>query len=169
MAINFKNASGAYLLRGLFYETTDSDKSTVVYTLKNESHEGYPSLKQLYMEVGDPTEYRFAVGYLSGVEHWEKLCDCAWFKPYVKSWRRELELKFRAEALNTIKTIADNETSKDRFAANKFLLEKGWAKEPEGRKAGRPSKQEIQDAANDIVLNNTQIIGDLDRLGIKVN
>lgn len=171
MAIQFKNASGAYLLRGLFYETTMADKSSVVYTLKDEDHEGYPSLKRLYMETDDPTEYFFATNHLGGVDHWDKLCECSWFKPYVSQWRREMELKHKALALLEIRAAAKNDTHRDKFSANKYLLEKGWEKDNSSRRkgAGRPSKQEIQEAANDIAQQSSQIMEDYERLGIKMN
>lgn len=164
----YKNASGAYLLRGLFYETTGADKTGVIYTLKDETHEGYPSLKELYMKVGDLTEYHFAIGFLGGVDHWEKLCESSWFKPYVDQWRRELELRFKAEALARIIEESRRDLSPSKFTANKYILEKGW--EPkESTKRGRPSKQSIRDAAHDILQGTSQIVDDFERLGIKVN
>ncbi len=155
----FKTAQGRRLTKGLFFETTLADKSTVLYTLKEEDHEGYPSLKKLYLEVEDPTEYKFATSYLSGYSHWEELCKCEWFIPHLELWRKELELKIKSKALYQIREEAENDLSKSKFTANKFLLEGGWKpKETETKsRRGRPSKQEITDAAKEIAENKDML------------
>jgi hypothetical protein len=158
------------LLKGIFYEMTLSDKSSVVYTLKDQDHEGYPSLYRLYMETNDPTEWRFAQEHLDGWEHWEMLCETTWFKPYAQRWRKELELRMKSQALARI--MSESKTaSKESFQANKYLLEKGW--EPkEGQHQsnrpgrGRPSKDEINKAAKEIAHNQSRLEEDFQRLNI---
>ena len=137
----FKNDSGAWLLKALFFETTLADKSQVVYTLKDEDHEGYPSLYKLYLDTGDITEYEFASLHLGGWDHWCRLQKCSWFTPYLERWREELRLKLKAKALRGVISEAQS-SSRNAFAANKFLVQEGW-KEPEKSKRGRPSKAEI--------------------------
>lgn len=155
----FKNSSNTRYLKGLFYEQVNEDKTTVSYTLKDEDHKGFPSLYRLYMEVGDPTEYNFAVQYLDGWSHWEALTACTWFKPYVERWRRELEVKMASEALAAVRLAAKE--GKDTFAANKYLLDKGWKEKP-GK--GRPNKQAIKDAADEIAKNENRVQKDFDRI-----
>lgn len=157
----FKNDSGTYYTRGLFFETTLADKSTVVYTLKNQDHEGFPSLYRLYMEAADPTEYRFATSALDGWSHWEALCACSWFKPYLTSWRRELEIKIKSDALLEVLAIAKT-GGKEKLAANRFLIEKGW--EPQKSGKGRPSKDEVNRAAFEIASERAQLDDDFDRI-----
>jgi hypothetical protein len=158
----FKNSVGVRLLRGLFFEETLADKSSVVYTLKDKDHEGYPSLYRLYMETDDPTEWKFATTYLDGWDHWEKLCESSWFKPYVARWRKELFLRLQSKALARI--IAESKSSsKESFAANKYLLERSWeGKESKGR--GRPSKDQVKAAAQAIAVSHAQIDDDYERL-----
>jgi len=169
----FKNEMGVLYLKALFFEQVNADKSTVVYTLKNEDHtvDGitYPSLYKLYMSVGDPTEYRFAINHLDSWDHWERLCECSWFKPYVEKWRRELDLKIKSESLARI-TAMSKVPSKEQFMANRYMLEKGWVPKEEQSKAqrGRPSKAEIKEAANDLVSTHSRTLTDLERLGITV-
>lgn len=163
----FKNATGNFLLQGLFYETTLSDKSSVVYTLKDAEHQGYPSLYQLYMEEGDPTEYLFANKYLSGWAHWERLCECTWFQEYVLRWRKELELALRAKALKNIMTTADG-AGRDAFQASKFLLEGNWLS-AKNQKVGRPSKEAIRQAANEHFEHNRRLQEDAERVLGKLN
>ena len=125
----FKNSNGVFLLKALFYETTLADKSSVIYTLKDRDHEGYPSLYRLYMETGDLTEYQFASEHLDGWAHWEALCSCVWFQPYLERWRKELTLRHKAGALKRIISEAQS-SSRNAFTANKFLVQSGWV-EPE--------------------------------------
>jgi len=152
----------AWLTKGIFYEELLADKSTCLYTLKDTDHMGYPSLYRLYMETNDPTEWKFATTHLGGWKHWEMLCDCTWFKPYVERWRRELELRMKSQALARI--MAEAKTSnKESFSANKYLLEKGW--EPkDSSKRGRPSKDDIKQAAREELQMNNRISEDFDRI-----
>lgn len=141
----YKSSTGSYLLRELFYETTLSNKSNVLYSLKDEDHEGYPSLRRLYVEMGDLTEYNFANAFFYNIDHWLRLTECSWFKPYLNAWRKELELKVRSDALRAVMDEAKNEGSRNSYAANRFLLEKGWVGEDGNtNKRGRPSKDEIK-------------------------
>jgi hypothetical protein len=155
------------LTKALFFELALADKSLCVYTLKDHDHtvEGvtYPSLYKLYMSVNDPTEYRFATKHLDGWEHWEALSSCTWFQPYLERWRRELETRMKSEALARIMQESKT-TSKESFAASKYLLEKGWDKPQEKR--GRPSKEQIQKQAHEIASSNNVILEDFKRLNI---
>ena len=158
----FKNHQGVRYLKGLFFEETLADKSTVIYTLKDRDHEGFPSLYRLYMETNDPTEWRFAMKYLDGWDHWERLCESPWFKPYIERWRRELQLRVASESLARI--MAESKTnSRDSFTANRYLLERGW--EPkDSKKAGRPSKDSIRAEAKRMASETTQVSDDFQRL-----
>lgn len=159
-----KNSMGNRLLRGLFYEQADK-KETAVYTLKDRDHKGYPSLYRLYMEADDLTEYEFAVKHLDGWQHWKILSNSAWFKPYVKRWREELETRTKGKALARI--IAES-GSKSRSAAglNKWLVEGGWKDKPT---KGRPSKAEVKKAAKEEAENAFQIKQDYKLLKEKVH
>jgi hypothetical protein len=143
--VPFKTPQGKHYLRGLFYEETLADKSTVSYTLKDDDYAGYPSLRRLYLETNDPTEYEFACKYLAGWKHWEMLSESAWFKPYVTRWRKELDLRLKSKALVKIMEIADKE-GKEAFNANKFIL--SWKSDT--NKVGRPSKNEIIDRTEEL-------------------
>ena len=160
----FKGPTGSYLTRALFYEQTLADKSSVLYTLKNEDHEGFPSLYRLYMEENDPTEYHFANKYLDGWAHWEALCECIWFKPLVERWRKEIALRIKAEALKRIALEAKS-TSKNAFSANRFLVSEGWVEKTESTtKRGRPSKKELEDTKKEILSKDQELNEILQRL-----
>lgn len=150
----FRNKVGIRYLRKLFYETTHEDKSSVLYTLKDYDHKGYSSLYRLYMEEKDPFEYRFANKYFENYDHWELLCECNWFQPFLLRWRKELELYFRSEQLRKI--VADSKSSSGTaISSAKYVLEKGWLKAEEARnQRGRPTKAEIKEQADKMLRLN---------------
>lgn len=161
----FKNDVGAWLLQALFFETTLlANRQHVLFTLKDEDHNGYRSLYRLYMEANDPTEYLFATTHLGGWAHWERLCDTDFFKPYVDRWRKELDLRFRAHALKNIHDIANSSSARDRLSANKIIVDGKWGKtEAKGR--GRPSKEEIKKEAHRLAEEDRSLNADLERIG----
>lgn len=160
-----KNATGGRLTKALFFETTLSDKSSVLFTLKDEDHLGFPSLYRLYMEEEDLTEYNFATKYFSGWEHWKMLCECDWFKPYVERWREEVYLKIAARALIQIKGLAKT-GGRDAFQAQRYLIDKGWLPKEDKNKRGRPSNEEIDKAAKEIASDINKVDADLARIGL---
>jgi hypothetical protein len=152
---------GTFLLKGLFHEENTTDKTQVLYTLKDEDHLGYPSLHRLYMETADPTEYRFALEHLGGLQHWEALQNCSWFKPYIQRWRRELSLKIQSEALaEIIKT--GSKPGKDQLSANKFILLGSWNQTKATK--GRPSKEDIKRAAFELAEETSKTSEDYARI-----
>lgn len=163
----FKNASGAHLLKPIFFEYDDAEHLQSVYTLKDYDHEyngkSYPSLRKLYVEMEDPTEYEFACKYLDGWTHWKKLSTASFFKPYLKEWREELEVRLRAQALNRMKVRATSDT-KDSMQADKILLVGGWKTPEEKERVGRPSKQKIQEEANKLFAERTVFDEDFERI-----
>lgn len=159
LSTKFRNSSGARYLKGLFFETSDS-KDTVLYTLKDRDHLGYPSMYRLYIEAADLLEITFAETYLDGYEHFQMLCNCTWFEPYISRWRLELELKIRAEAL--ARTIQDARSdSKSAAQSRKFLLERGWV--PKSKK-GRPSKEQVKAEAKRLAEATKDFQSDLSRI-----
>lgn len=130
---------GRYKTLSLFLEIAyDKD---AIFTLKDYDHEYngkmYYSLKKLFLEESDPTEYAFANKYLASWDHWQKICNNKVLATHVDKWRLELELKLRSEG---IQHILKSARKKGNWLAAKFLAEKGW----ETRQAGRPSKEEIE-------------------------
>lgn len=159
--MDFKNTNGVWLTRELFLETAQN-KDNVRYTLKTEDSGGYPSLYRLYMEADDVTEYTFALQHLGGWTHWKLLASAAFFQSYVSEWREELEIRNRSRALAKIIETAGG-SSKDAFAAQKFVANKEWDKAKPASK-GRPSNAQIKSAANDMAAEQKRLSEDLQRL-----
>jgi len=133
----YKDSMGRYRTQSLFLETISITTETPVFTLKPQDHKGLPSLKRLYLEWMDPTEYSFAVEVLGSWEHWLKLCGSEWFMEHITVWRDELEIKLRSEGVASMRKLA----AKGNKDASKWLAEKGWNKRSG---AGRPSKEEVE-------------------------
>lgn len=160
----FRNSTNSRYLKGLFFETSRNIDS-VVYTLKDREHNGFPSLYELYMKADDDTEYSFAIENLDGWEHWEMLQRCSWFQPYIERWRKELFLKRTSKLLKNIQAEANDPKSKNHFNANKLLLDREWeGKVPSSKKRGRPSKDELSAELKQELDDVKRQTADLDRL-----
>lgn len=170
----FKNASGAWLLKPLFYEYTTDGKDRVLYTMKTEDHEVviendfgepevrvYPSLRRLYMEMGDESEFLFAQTYFGGWPHWKRLLTCSWFLDHLSEIREELAARNAAENLIAIRSKAKD----GNFQANKYLLEQGW--KPKGD-VGRPTKDRIRREAEKLSKNDSEVHADFERVSQEI-
>lgn len=154
----FRASNGVYYTKQLFYEFADSDKSYVLYTLKDQDYMGYPSLRRLYMEMDDQSEYQFANRYFAGWSHWKKLLRCPWFADYITEFREELQIRSSAAYLTSIRLKA----LEGNLAANKYLLEQGWKDSKD--KVGRPSKEKIKQEADKLFRDSSDISDDLERI-----
>lgn len=129
---------GRPLTQSLFLEIGYSQFA--VYTLKEYDYpykgKHYPSLKKLYLQEEDPTEYAFAEKHLLGWQHWKKLQGNAQIMRHIQEWREELELKIRSQAIRDMMNLCASESGN--FSAAKFLADRGWDK----KAVGRPSKSD---------------------------
>lgn len=157
----FKGSKGHWLTKKLFLETCGGELDRVIYTLREEdkTYRGitYPSIKKIFIELEDPTEYFIATQYFGCWKHWVLISEGI-LKNEIESWRDELEVRLRAKGLEQIRLLSD---SGDRNAA-KILLDKGWSK----RKAGAPSKQEKTNELKKQASIVSIVDNDLKRLGI---
>lgn len=131
---------GRPLTQGMFLEVGYGEFA--VYTLKEQDHEHngklYPSLKRLYLECADPTEYEFATTHLLGWKHWLRLCENKLLRAHIDEWRDELEIKLRSTAIKHI--IQTSTGPLGNVQASKWVADRGWAV----RGAGRPSKADVE-------------------------
>lgn len=131
---------GRPLTQSLFLEI-NYDPDVAIYTLKDWDHEyegkTFYSLKRLYLNHEDVIEYDFATKYFLNWKHWLRIANNKLFKSQIEEWREELELKIRSNAVQYVMDLTAEDKS---FQAAKWLADKGWDK----RKAGRPSKEEVE-------------------------
>lgn len=153
-----RDTTGRYLTKALFVELTDKDmaeKYPPLCTIK-EAHD-------LYMSIADPTEYRFARELLERPDttfwdHWQRLLNTADFMMYLTKWREELDSKIKADAIESMKMQAITSP-----AAAKWLAEKGYI---DKRKAGRPSKQEVENEKKAQASIEKTLEDDADRISL---
>lgn len=158
---------GAFRTQSLFFETNKS-KLTPIMTLKryDMEYKGVVllSLHRVYMELADPTEYAVAMEVFGSWKQWLKLTGNKALLSHIEGWREELEVKIRSGAILALAHTAATEGSKGTAAA-KYIAERGWDK----RKAGAPSKAEVNREMAIATGIETETAADLKRLGITVN
>lgn len=125
--------------QSLFFEY-DYTLEDAIFTMGDEDIEKdgkkLISFKRLFLEIGDPTGYRFAKKYLAGWKHWQKLLKNAKLRAFIEECEDELEVMLRSNAIADLIELSEGE--KGSFQASKLLMEKGYSKS----KVGRPSKKE---------------------------
>lgn len=129
------NSTGCYMTQALFYEyrfQTNSDY--MPFTMKERDHNGYISVYRVYMECD--SEYEAAYKLLNSWKHWQVLCSAPWFAKELKKWREEREI--REAALG--KAVLIEEAGNGNVSAARALLDLSGK-----RKAGRPTKLEVQE------------------------
>lgn len=128
--------AGRPLTQSLFLEVGYTEEA--IFTLKEVDYtyngKVYPSMKRLYMEMADPTEYEFATTYLLGWKHWIRICENKLLRKHIDEWRDELEVKLRSRAVMQVMKQAEIGS----FQSSKWLADRGWGT----RGAGRPTKLE---------------------------
>lgn len=163
----FRSSNGQRLTNALFYELNKRNPEQVLYSLKRYNNR-FPSLYLKYMEKEDLTEYSFALECFEDWEHWQLVSNTYFLKPEILKWRHELDLKVRSQALAHIREEARDPDSKNKFAANKILIDRSWEnKAPQEVKAGRPSKLDIDKRIDDIIRKETSLDEDLKRITLK--
>lgn len=162
----YKDKMGRFLTQSLFYELSYADSSSAIYTLKDEDVELpdgriLKSIKRLYLEISDPTEYEFALKCFYSWEHWQRLVEkTSALHPHIKAWREELKIKLRSQGVARMKQEALGE-SKSAASAAKWLADKGWE---EPKKVGRPSKEEVSGRIAEEARVKQELESDLERV-----
>lgn len=162
-----------YHTKGLFYEMSlpeDRESMGTSWTLKEDDHHAdgkiYKSMKKLYIQMEDVTEYEFAQATLGSYKHWERLLESPLVRPHIEQWRKELNLKLKARAMKSIIKAA-TEDEKLSFQAMKYLADNDYL-EKKGNKRGRPSKDELKAELRKEVSANKTLQDDAARIGLKL-
>jgi hypothetical protein len=95
--------------------------------------------RKTFVELGDPTGYKWAIKYLGDYEHWKFLMRCTWFREAYDVWVNELKMKLRSEAMDVIRRTAEEGQPAQALVAAKYLASFEWEK----ASRGRPSKAEL--------------------------
>lgn len=157
-----RDSKGRFLTQSLFLEL-GYKTDFAVFTLKDDHYKYngkfYPSLKKLYLEFEDVTEYEFANRYLLGWEHWQKMLENLSIAKHIKKWREELELKIRCQAMRN----AISSAKKGNFQAAKYIVNGEY----KPSKTGRPTRKEAEREAR--INENLDEIANQDYLRLVTN
>jgi len=125
-------------------------------------------LKKLYMRYfNDPTEVDFVDNCLEGDYGWWERCKQAkLFSGIYKEWRTEARQRYLHRNVKDIACIAADESNKARFAALKYLCDTGFVDGEEKRKAGRPSKEEVEGAKQKLLQEDGELREVYSRIGM---
>lgn len=92
-----------------------SNVDEAVYTIQDQDTDK-KSLKKLYLEMGDPTEYLFASAYFGSYYNWKQMLlqtgnklSPVTLDEVVEEWRVELAEKLKAEAIRSIILLSKKE------------------------------------------------------------
>ena len=161
-----------YQTKGLFYETTLPDERPefgTSWTLKEKDlivgDKTYRSMKRIYLDMEDVTEYDFAMATLSSYKHWERLVESPIIRKHIDQWRKELNLKLKARAMKAIINAATVD-EKSSFQAMKYLADNEYLDKK--AKRGRPSKEEVSAELRREVEINKTFKDDAERIGLKL-
>jgi hypothetical protein len=139
----YKDVCGRWYTKSLFWETEEDAIGRRPVAAVFSLHQDKPGLinaRRTFVELGDPTGYKWAQKYLGDWQHWKALEKAKWFQAALIIWREELAAKVQAEALDTVREISKREGDKQALPAARFLATRGWEK---GATRGRPSKAEV--------------------------
>ena len=166
-----RTSQGKLRTKSLFWELSYFEPEHVIFTLREEdlvkNDKTYVSLRKLYLSYccSDPTEYTFAWSVFGSWETWQQLARSNYVKENVGTWRREVEVKIKSEA---IRSIAEEMRTGGRssFGAAKLLLERGWLDDKNASKAKEKLKAKEEEELDKQAL--SLLSEDAERLGIKV-
>lgn len=116
----------------------------------------YFSLHKLYIDIGDPTEYDFAMKVFGSWQIWERFCGNNMFSKDINNWRFELEVKIRSTAVKQI--VKNSKEGIKGQSAAKFLSDGGWDNTPLSKKK-KARNEDIKDRIHDELSEIEESIG----------
>lgn len=166
----YKAPTGQFYTQALFWEAAlvnPKERWVIdpVFTLDMDKP-GYISARRTFVECMDPTGYKWAMQYLGDYRHWLRLLKCPWFVEALETWKHEIQSVLRSRAIARIIEIAGEEGPQALNAA-KYVAEEAWEK-PAQRRAGRPSKAEMDAEMKRAVKEAESLDADIERIGLKV-
>lgn len=153
-------SNGKYLTQALFYEFRHqvAIHAEPIYTLREKDFKTFVSVYRVYME--SDSEYEAAQRLFGSWKHWQRLCECAWFKSHVEDWREEVKIKEAAIG----KTTLIEQALKGSVPAAKELVFQVTKK----RSLGRPSTKEKTNKDKVLEKVDAKVVSMLTRMGHNV-
>lgn len=154
MPSKYVDNMGRKLTLGLFHEFRKPEQTC-------ESFYSIIEAKAKYIELRDPTGYKFAIWLVNDYAHWLEIRENQTLKPIIEGWDAELDALLRCEAIEALKEHAKQPGG---TAAAKWIAEHGYkAAEKIKSPVGRPRKV-VEEEAPDV----ERLKGDMTRLGLVI-
>lgn len=166
----YKTENNRWLTKALFWEqavlnTPISERysSPPVFSLYDDK-KGLVNARKTFVELGDPTGYKWAITYLGDYDHWQALLKKPWFREALDVWVTELNAKLLGEAIEVYRYMARaGETETTRMQAAKYLAEQPWNKATKGR----PSKADVESQIKLEARKRSVEDDDMERIGLR--
>ena len=128
--------------------------------------ETFWSLRNIYFSYDHIpySEYDFALDVFGSWGHWEALAKSKVFADLVESWRDELTVRLKADAIREILIASKDNPGAIGFQAAKYLADEGYVT----KKLGRVSKEEKDRQVKLAARVTDTLTSDFDRLGLKL-
>lgn len=161
-----KDSMGRLRTQSLFQEFKDPGYPAY-FTLRERDYTDqdgnlYVSLRRIYLESEDPTEYRFAQRAFGSWRHWTRIRNLQWFRPHLKEWREELDARLRSAGVQALSALARGEKPEINAAAARYLADGNYL--PKAGKRGRPSREEVQGERKRIAASDQELEDDFERI-----
>lgn len=169
----YRDQRGRWRTQSMFLEQSygSTSQEKPVFTMKGEdipetmTQDALPSFRRLYLEIGDPSEYRQAKELCGGWEHWQELLKSKWFTDYITDLRSELAVQLRSQGLMKLLEIMNGDDPNKAATIARYFADQDYR---EKRKPGRPSNEEVSRQAREIAESNQRVQRDAARLGLSV-
>ena len=158
-----RDSRGRVRTKSLFREESYGSKGKyqAYFTLNDESYDNYINVREKYLAIGDPTEYRVAIALLGSWKHWQHLRALPWFEERRIQWARELEVKLTSDQIHRMRNFAQNKDSTG-YQATKWLAEQPWISK--AQKRGRPSEAEKKELLKSAVAEDNETQDEAERI-----
>jgi hypothetical protein len=169
----YRSASGAFFTKALFLEpnvnTRIQDRAEgiePIFTLQG-GKPGYIDARKTFVELEDPTGYKWAMLYLESWDHFEMLTKAQWFRDALEDWRREIDVRLASKGLDKLKAFLSDP---DLPQAQAITVAKYLANKEYKEKAvkGRPSKADVASEMKHAIKQATIEDDDATRIGLRV-
>lgn len=143
--------SGRRYTANLFYERCTEERRVIdpIFSIEID-RPGLINFRKEYVLDEDKTGYKTSNRLLESFDHFKLLeKTCRWFREAKSEWDLEIDAKLEARATDTLKSLLASDELKpsERLTAAREILkrvDKGHSLRTNVRKAGRPTKAEVE-------------------------
>ena len=174
--VNKFRLGGRLMTTSLFYERTrakDGDLSLCLFSIdgreKVNQSDGSSLInaRKTFVELEDPTGYKWAEQYLESYDHFTRFLAASWFVEELDKWKEEIRIRLQSKSIDLVHKLLYDEDAPEgtRLSAAKYLAEEGWTKK---QSKGRPSKQAVKAELKRETAKQKALREDAERIGLSL-